>query len=40
MSYPKSTNAAILVKQKKPLLIESIDLPEKLLPGQVLIKNF
>lgn len=40
MSYPKSTNAAILVKQKKPLLIERIDLPEKLLPGQVLIKNF
>ena len=36
----KSTKAAILVKQRKPLLIERIELPEKLLDGQVLVKIF
>lgn len=36
----KSTKAAILFKQGKPLLIKRIELPEKLLYGQILIKNF
>ena len=36
----KSTKAAILFKQGKPLSIKRIELPEKLLFGQVLIKNF
>lgn len=36
----KSTKAAILFKQGKPLLIKRIDLPDKLFNGQVLVKNF
>ena len=35
----KSTKAAILLKQGKPLLIQRIELPKKLFYGQVLIKN-
>ncbi|OUU53604.1 MAG: hypothetical protein CBC25_00045 [Pelagibacteraceae bacterium TMED65] len=40
ISKIKSTKAAILFKQGKPLLIKRIELPEKLLYGQILIKNF
>ncbi len=36
----KSTRAAILFEQGKPLLIKRIDFPEKLLRGQVLVRNF
>ena len=36
----KSTKAAILFKQGKPLLIKRVELPEKLFHGQVLVKNF
>ena len=35
---PKTVKAAILVEQNKPLVIDNIELPEKLLPGQVLVK--
>ena len=35
---PKSVKAAILVEQNKPLIIDNIELPEKLFPGQVLVK--
>ena len=35
---PKSTIAAILVEQKKPLVIDEINLPSELAVGQVLIK--
>ena len=34
----KKTKAAILAYQKKPLLVEYIGMPEKLLRGQILIK--
>ena len=40
ISKIKSTKAAILFKQTKPLLITRIDLPEKLFRGQVLVRNF
>ncbi len=40
ISKIKSTKAAILFKQGKPLLIKRIDLPEKLFRGQVLVRNF
>ena len=40
ISKIKSTKAAILFKQGKPLLITRIDLPEKLFRGQVLVRNF
>ncbi len=36
----KSIKAAILFKQGGPLSIKRIDLPEKLLRGQVLVRNF
>lgn len=35
---PKLIKAAILVEQNKPLVIDNIQLPEILLPGQVLVK--
>ncbi len=35
---PTSVKAAILVEQNKPLIIDSIDLPEKLFVGQVLVQ--
>jgi D-arabinose 1-dehydrogenase-like Zn-dependent alcohol dehydrogenase len=35
---PKSVKAAILVGQNQSLVIDNIDFPEKLLPGQVLVK--
>tara|TARA_B100001250_G_scaffold413969_1_gene450010 strand:+ start:387 stop:1436 length:1050 start_codon:yes stop_codon:yes gene_type:complete len=34
----KKTKAAILVKQKKPLVISEIELPNKLLKGQILVQ--
>ena len=37
---PKSTLAAILVEQKKPLVISEIQLPETLAVGQVLVEFF
>jgi S-(hydroxymethyl)glutathione dehydrogenase / alcohol dehydrogenase len=38
MSIPKTMKAAILVEQRKPLVIDEIELPEKLDVGQVLVK--
>ena len=38
MRYPKSMNAAILVEQNKPLVVDRIELPQKLEVGQVLVK--
>ena len=35
---PKLIKAAILVEQNKPLVVDNIQLPEKLFPGQVLVK--
>ena len=35
---PKFARAAILVEQNKPLVIDNIILPDKLLPGQILVK--
>ena len=35
---PTNVKAAILVAQNQPLVVDHIDLPEKLLAGQVLIK--
>ena len=35
---PKSAKAAILVEQNKPLVIDNIIFPDKLLPGQILVK--
>ena len=35
---PTNVKAAILVAQNQPLVVDHIDLPEKLFPGQVLIK--
>ena len=40
MLIVKSTTAAILVKSNEPLVIEEIQLPEELFPGQVLIEIF
>ena len=36
--FIKKTKAAILVKQKKPLVIDTIILPKKLKAGQVLVE--
>lgn len=38
MSIPKSMRAAILVEQKKPLIIDEIEMPQSLAVGQVLVK--
>src|SRR5690348_8489623 len=38
MTRPRTTLAAILVAQKKPLVIDEIALPEKLDAGQVLVQ--
>ena len=38
MAYPKYMRAAILVEQKKPLVIDTVKLPETLDIGQVLVK--
>ena len=38
VELPKTAKAAILIEQKKPLLVATIDLPDKLEFGQVLIK--
>jgi len=38
MNIPKTMKAAILVEQKKPLVIADIELPNELKPGQVLVK--
>jgi S-(hydroxymethyl)glutathione dehydrogenase/alcohol dehydrogenase len=38
MSLPKKTLAAILVEQKKPLVVSEIALPEKLDVGQVMVE--
>lgn len=35
---PKYAKAAILVEQNKPLIIDNIIFPDKLLPGQILVK--
>ena len=40
MSLPKTTLAAILVEQNKPLVIDEITLPETLEAGQVLVEFF
>lgn len=38
MTIPKSMKAAILVEQRKPLVIDEVELPSTLAVGQVLIK--
>lgn len=38
MAIPKNMKAAILVEQRKPLVVDEIDLPESLDIGQVLVK--
>ena len=38
MPIPKSMKAAILVEQGKPLVVDTIELPQKLEVGQVLVK--
>jgi len=38
MTMPKTMKAAILVEQKKPLIIDDIELPPRLEVGQVLVK--
>ena len=38
MQLPKSMKAAILVEQNKPLVIDQVELPQKLEVGQVLVK--
>ena len=38
MSIPKTMKAAILVEQKKPLVVDEVKLPESLDYGQVLVK--
>ncbi|MBL08993.1 MAG: dehydrogenase [Acidiferrobacteraceae bacterium] len=38
MQFPKSMNAAILVEQNKPLVIDRVELPQKIEVGQVLVK--
>ena len=35
---PEEVKAAILVEQNKPLIVDKIELPEKLLRGQVLVE--
>jgi S-(hydroxymethyl)glutathione dehydrogenase/alcohol dehydrogenase len=38
MSIPKTMKAAILVEQRKPLIIDEVELPQTLEVGQVLVK--
>jgi len=38
MQFPKSMNAAILIEQNKPLVIDRVELPQELEVGQVLVK--
>lgn len=38
MSIPRTMKAAILVEQRKPLVIAEIEMPDRLAPGQVLVK--
>jgi S-(hydroxymethyl)glutathione dehydrogenase/alcohol dehydrogenase len=38
LNKPSTTQAAILVEQQKPLVVDEIVLPEKLEPGQVLVE--
>ena len=38
MAIPKTMKAAILVEQRKPLVIADIELPQSLDVGQVLVK--
>jgi len=38
MAIPRTMNAAILVEQKKPLIVDEIQLPNALELGQVLVK--
>jgi D-arabinose 1-dehydrogenase-like Zn-dependent alcohol dehydrogenase len=38
MSIPKTMKAAMLVEQRKPLIIDDIELPQTLGVGQVLVK--
>lgn len=38
MAIPKTMKAAILVEQKKPLVVDEIELPQQLEVGQVLVK--
>jgi len=38
MTIPKTMKAAILVEQRKPLVIDEIELPDSLDVGQVLVK--
>lgn len=38
MTMPKTCKAAILVEQKKPLVIDEIELPQKLEVGQVMVR--
>jgi S-(hydroxymethyl)glutathione dehydrogenase/alcohol dehydrogenase len=40
MEIPKKMRAAILVEQRKPLVIDEVDLPETLDYGQVLVRIF
>ena len=35
---PKEVQAAILVEQNKPLIVDNIELPEKLEVGQILVE--
>lgn len=37
-NFPNQVKAAILVEQNKPLIIDRIELPERLSPGQVLVE--
>ncbi|MEI6559666.1 MAG: zinc-binding dehydrogenase [Rhodospirillaceae bacterium] len=39
MALPRSMKAAILVEQRKPLVVAEIQLPDHLEPGQVLVRN-
>ena len=39
MNIPNTMKAAILVKQDSDLIIDFVELPEKLDIGQVLVKN-
>lgn len=38
MAMPKTMKAAILVEQRKPLVVDDIELPDSLDVGQVLVK--
>ena len=38
MQFPKSMNAAILIEQNKPLVIDRVELPQELEVGQALVK--